>query len=176
MIGLKRGTVKLMSHQKEWIENAEDTIRLLSQILGDIVVDMQHVGSTAIPSIHAKPIIDIVVGVQDFADILPYMERLRHHGFVFRREDIAGQMLFIIGDFENDSRTHHIHVVKWNGAEWKNYISFRDYLNAYPEKARLYDSCKQGLAERFPNDRKSYTAGKENLINSLLSEASVLYR
>ncbi len=169
MIGLKRGTVKLMSHQKEWIENAEDTIRLLDQILGDIAVDMQHVGSTAIPSIHAKPIIDIVVGVQDSADILPYVERLEQYGFVFRGEDIAGQMLFVVGDFENDTRTHHIHVVKWNGTEWRNYINFRDDLNAYPEKARLYDSCKQELAKRFPNDRKSYTAGKEDVINSLLS-------
>ena len=65
------------------------------------------------------------------------------------------------------------HLVNRNGTEWNNYINFRDYLNAYPEKAILYDTCKQKLAIRFPNDRKSYTAGKEEIIQRLLTEAGI---
>ena len=83
----------------------------------------------------------------------------------------VGQMLFVMGDFQNDTRTHHIHVVKWREMEWNHYISFRDYLNTYPEKAMIYDECKKKLAAQFPYDRKSYTEGKQGLIECLLREA-----
>ena len=139
--------------------------------MGDSAVDIQHIGSTAIPLIHAKPILDIVVGVRKLNDIQPYMETLRSAGVVFRGEDVPGQLLFVRGDFNEDTRTHHIHVVRWNGTEWNNYINFRDYLNAFPEKAQLYDVCKQRLAVRFPDDRKRYTSGKKELMNTLLEEA-----
>lgn len=173
MIGLKRGTVELMFHQEEWDENAQDVIKILKQILKNTAVDIQHIGSTAISLIHAKPIIDIVVGVRDLNDIFTYIELLKQYDFIYRGEDVIGQMLFVMGDFERDTRTHHIHVVKWNGAEWNNYINFRDYLNAYPEKAMMYDECKQKLAMQFSNDRKNYTAGKQELIDYLLKEASM---
>ena len=171
MIGLKRGRVQLLSHQEEWTKNAEAVILRLKQILGNAAVDIQHIGSTAIHSIYAKPIIDIVVGVRELNDILPYMERLKQQEFVFRGEDLAGQLLFVMGDFEKDTRTHHIHVVKWNGAEWNHYINFRDYLNCHPEKAKQYDDCKKKLAMQFSDDRGSYTTGKQEIIALLLKEA-----
>ena len=117
MTGLKRGTVLLAPHQEEWAQNAERTIQTLNRLLESVAVDMQHIGSTAIPSIHAKPIIDLVVGVRNLDDIAPYVELLKQHDIVFRGEDVAGQLLFVMGDFEKDTRTHHIHVVRWNGAE-----------------------------------------------------------
>lgn len=171
MVGLKRGTVELVPHQKEWSENAENIIRLLKQLLGDTAIDIQHVGSTAIYLIHAKPIIDIAVAVHDLNDILLDIELLKQHSIIFRGEIIAGEVLFIMGD--DEIRTHHIHVVKWNGTEWNNYINFRDYLNAYPKKAMLYDTCKQKLAIQFSNDRKSYTEGKEKIIQRLLKESRI---
>ena len=82
MIGLKSGTVKLVQHQEEWHENAENVISVLKQLLGDTALDIQHVGSTAICSIHAKPIIDIVVGVTDFDRIISYNEQLRKESFI----------------------------------------------------------------------------------------------
>ena len=164
MIGLKRGSVELISHQEEWNKNAENAILELKQLLGDAAVDIQHVGSTAIDSIYAKPIIDIVIGVRDLNDIVFYVKLLKQHNFVFRGEDVEGQLLFVMGDFEKNTRTHHIHVVKWNGAEWNNYLNFRDYLNCHPDKAMLYDACKKKLASQFPDDRRSYTAGKQELI------------
>ena len=146
-------------------------IGILFELLNDAAIDIQHVGSTAIQSIHAKPIIDIAVGVGELNDILPYIELLKQHGSIYRGEDVKGQMLFVMGDFQNDTRTHHIHVVKWREMEWNHYISFRDYLNTYPEKAMIYDECKKKLAAQFPDDRKSYTEGKQGLIECLLREA-----
>ena len=171
MIGLKRGSVKLISHQEEWDINAENVILELKQLFGNAAVDIQHVGSTAIHSIYAKPIIDIVIGLRDLNDISPYMQLLEEHGFIFRGKDVAGQMLFVMGDFEKDTRTHHIHAVKWNGTEWKNYINFRDYLNHFPDKAIEYEACKKKLAAQFADDRGSYTTGKQELIGRLLKEA-----
>ena len=83
MIGLKSGTVKLVQHQEEWHENAENVISVLKQLLGDTALDIQHVGSTAICSIHAKPISDIAVAVHDIKDILPYIEVLKQHNIFF---------------------------------------------------------------------------------------------
>ncbi|MDE7390286.1 MAG: GrpB family protein [Lachnospiraceae bacterium] len=171
MLGLKRGTVKLIPHQEEWSKNAENIIEQLKKILENSAIDIQHIGSTAIFTVCAKPIIDIVVGVRELTDIFPYIELLNQHGFVFRGEDVEGQLLFVMGDFDNNTRTHHIHVVQWNSAEWNNYINFRDYLNVFPEKAVVYDRCKRELALQFPNDREQYTIGKQRLINNLLNEA-----
>ena len=76
-LGLKRGTVQLEPHDKQWDEAAIQTIKNLKAILGDDVVDIQHIGSTAIPAIKAKPIIDIAVGVTDFEKIMSYNEQLQ---------------------------------------------------------------------------------------------------
>ncbi len=79
-------------------------------LLAGVAVDIQHVGSTAVPSIHAKPILDVVVGVRKLEDILAYKAVLEQSGVVFRGEDVKGQLLFVMGDFEKDVRTQHIHV------------------------------------------------------------------
>ena len=102
MIGLKRGSVKLLSHQEEWDKNAENVILELKQLFGNAAVDIQHVGSTAIASIYAKPIIDIVIGLRNLNDISPYMKRLEEHRFIFRGEDVAGQMLFAINTTQKE--------------------------------------------------------------------------
>ena len=132
MLGLKRGTVELIPHQTVWEEDAAKTILLLKSILNDAAIDIQHVGSTAIKNICAKPIIDIAVGVNSFNSIKPYIGLLEENGIIFRKEDVERQLLFVIGDFEKDIRTHYIHFVEWDSAEWNNYINFRDYLNAFP--------------------------------------------
>ena len=171
MVGLKRGIVKLSEYQDIWKVEAEQTVTELKSLLQDAAIDIQHIGSTAIPSIHAKPIIDIVVGVHDLDDIMSFVEILKNRHYIFRGEDVPGQILFVKGDFEKDTRTHHVHVVKWKGIEWNNYINFRDYLNSLPEKAKVYDMCKLNLAKQFPRDRSSYTKGKQTLVAALLEEA-----
>ena len=174
MIGLKRGRVELVPYQEEWRKSAENIIYRLKKLLGDTAVDIQHIGSTAIPLIHAKPIIDIAVAVRDLDDISSYVKVLKQNDIIFRGAIISGEILFVIGN--DEMRTHHIHVVKWRGPEGENYINFRDYLNAHPEKAMLYDSYKHKLASQFSDDRRNYTAGKEEIIQQLLAEASIWKR
>ena len=170
-LGLKRGTVELLPHQVYWEENAKETIAVLRGILGDAAVDIQHIGSTSIKNICAKPIIDLVIGVRAFEDILEKKDALETCGVIYRGQDHPGQHLFVMGDFAADTRTHHIHVVIWNGTEWTNYVNFRDYLNAKPEKAKEYDLLKRTLLQNFASDRGSYTSGKHELIDKLLFDA-----
>lgn len=171
MQGLKRGTVKLYPHDEKWHIQAEKTISVLSSVLGDTAKEIAHVGSTSINGIHAKPIIDIAVAVNNIDDILPFTDELEKCGIIFRGSDRDGQYLFVIGDFDKDTRSHHIHIVRKNSDEWDEYINFRDYLNAHPQKAAEYEALKLTLAEKFPDDRTSYTSGKSELISRLLKEA-----
>ena len=172
-IGMKRGTVYLEPHQSEWERAAEETIRTLKSILGDIAADIQHIGSTSIKTISAKPIIDIAVAVKDFDSILSMREELRQNDIIYRFEESPGQLLFIMGDFEKDTRSHHIHAVLYGSDEWNNYINFRDYLNTHIAAAREYEAVKFRLAEQYPDDRIAYTDGKQEVINRLLEEARV---
>lgn len=172
LLGLKRGTVILEPHNDEWELCAKETIIDLKRILGVDAIDIQHVGSTAIKNIVAKPIIDIVVGVNDFLSVLKHKEELSNAGIIFRGEDLERQLLFVIGDFEKDTRSHHIHVVKWNEKEWINYINFRDYLNANSNAAFEYSKLKEELIQDYSNDRIHYTKGKTKMIDELLEQAA----
>ncbi len=169
--GLKRGTVSLSPHQKSWKEDARAVKDQLRAALGEVAVDIQHIGSTSIAGICAKPIIDLVVGVEDLNAVENHVRRLEQRGFIFRGQDVEGQLLFVLGDFGEDVRTHHIHVVLWDSPVWWDYLNFRDYLNAVPERARTYEILKITLAEQYPHDRGRYTAGKQELIACLLKEA-----
>lgn len=179
MIGLKRGTVKLCEHEKEWEIEAQNTISRLKKILGNVANDIQHVGSTAIPSIKTKPIIDIAVAVDDFNDVLALEKELKDEGFYYRpRSDLGGQLLFASGSLyegTGDLQTHFIHVVRTNSMDWIHYINFRDYLNSTPTVAKEYEDLKVSLAMQAPIDsgREKYLKGKHDFIVYTLRKALV---
>ena len=180
MLGLKRGTVMLCDHEKEWESEAQRTIERLHDILGHVAKDIQHVGSTSIPSIKAKPIIDIAVAVENFDDILALESELKAAGFYYRPNSFTRdtQILFACGNFydgSGDLQTHFIHVVLWGSMDWINYINFRDYLNNNLSVAKEYESLKLSLAENAPVDkgREKYTSGKHNFIVYTLRKALV---
>lgn len=179
MIGLKRGEVRLCTHEKAWEENAAETIAVLKNIFGNTSVDIQHVGSTAIPSIKAKPIIDIAVGVKSFDDVTPLIDKLKVAGFYYRaHKDLYEQMLFSAGSYYSGTgnlQTHFVHTVIYGGNVWKNYINFRDYLNGQIEAAKEYESLKLHLAETNPqgDTRTAYTEGKHDFVMSILNKKGV---
>ena len=147
---------------------AEKTIRILWEIIPE-ARDIQHVGSTAIRSIDAKPIVDIAVALDDVQSVTSHIDELARYGIIYRGSDVPDQILFIIGD--DSIRTHHIHIVKWHGKAWDNYIFFRDYMNSHPDKAAEYEKLKKQLASSFPDDRKAYTEGKAGFIKKIIAEA-----
>lgn len=180
MLGLERGTVNLYDHEKEWEIEAQNTIARLKIILGNVIKDIQHVGSTSIRAIKAKPIIDIAVAVDDFGDILAFEEELKLAGFYYRpkaQPALRSQLLFACGSYYDGTgnlQTHFIHVVHANSTEWINYIHFRDYLNDTLSAAKEYENLKIHLASKVPADggREKYTNMKCEFITQILKEAS----
>lgn len=179
MLGLKRGTVQLCEHEQAWEIEAQNTILQLKEILGAVIKDIQHVGSTSIPSIKAKPIIDIAIAVDDFEDVLLLEEDLKKQGFYYRpKVDLGEQLLFASGNYYDstgDLQTHFIHIVKTGSMDWRNYINFRDYLNSTPAVAKAYEDLKVLLAKQAPvdNGREKYLRGKHDFIVYTLRKALV---
>lgn len=179
MLGLKRGTVQLCEHEKNWEIEAQRTILRLKEILGDVIRDIQHVGSTAIIKIKAKPIIDIVIAVDNFDDVLLFEQDLKKQGFYYRpKSNLGEQLLFAAGSYYDgtgDIQTHFIHIVKTGSMEWINYINFRDYLNSTPSVAKEYEDLKVLLALKSPvdNSREKYLQGKQAFITYTLRKALI---
>ena len=169
MIGLKRGIVELRSHEAEWENIAEKTIAELEDILGSAALDIQHVGSTSIKTISAKPIIDVAIAVHSFSDALAKLPELEKRGYMRRNLGNVGEVFLSCGDDEKDTRTHHIHIVLHDSREWRDYIFFRDYMNADPDAAARYEALKRELMEKYSADRVSYTDGKAEFIESILN-------
>ncbi len=170
-IGLRKGAVLLEPHKDEWEESAQKVIDTLKNIMKDDVVDAQHIGSTAIKSICAKPIVDIAVGVTGFDRMMKHNDALRENGIIYRRQDHPNQHLYVCGDLENNIHTHYIHAVIYGGEEWNNYINMRDYLNTHENEAAEYARLKERLAEEYPEDRIAYTNGKQVFIENILKKA-----
>lgn len=175
MLGLKRGEVALFEHQKKWELEAQNVIKRLKGILGDVIVDIQHVGSTSIPTIKAKPIIDIAIAVNDFESLLSMVEELKINGFYHIPTNENNQLLFACGSYYDgtgEMQTHFIHIVLHNSMEWINYINFRDYLNNNFEVAKEYEALKISLCNSV-NTREEYTNGKHDFITCTLRKALV---
>ncbi|MBO4706339.1 MAG: GrpB family protein [Spirochaetaceae bacterium] len=170
-IGLRMGSVKVEQHNPEWETIARNTIEQLKKILKNTAVDIQHVGSTAIKNIRAKPIIDIVIGVSELDNILPFNEDLKANGFFFCGQIHPEQYLYVCG--HDDFRSHHIHVVTYNSKIWNDYLNMRDYLNCHKDEAQAYSELKESLAKQYAKNRDTYTAKKSEFISSILQKAEI---
>src|SRR6185436_9586865 len=117
------------------------------RVLGNAVVAVHHIGSTAIPGIHAKPVVDILLEVTDIAQVDAATEAIERLGYEARGEfGIRGRRYFRKGDGSGES-THHVHAYRTGSRDVERHLAFRDYLIANPEEARAYSVLKQRLAE-----------------------------
>ncbi len=171
VIGLKRGTVILKKHHQEWGNAFEFERDNLQNLLGDIVLDIQHIGSTSIPGLAAKPIIDILMAVESLSIVENIRSTLEGVGYEYRENGSDdNQILFVKGSEE--LRTHYLHVTEYEGLIWKNDLTFRDYLRIHPEAVSAYEQLKKELAIQYADKRESYTAGKSEFIQSILEKAN----
>ncbi len=150
----------------------EERARILAAI-GPWVSGIEHVGSTAIPGLAAKPILDILVGLRKLDDAsrcIPRMEGLGHEYVAEYEKELPMRRYFWKGLREN--RTHHVHMVEAGSDFWVTHLRFRDFLRDHPVDARRYEALKRDLVARFENDRDAYTASKAEFIKSILSKAT----
>jgi len=169
MIGLERGIVRLAPYEDEWTHLYVEERARLQEAVGDQVLDIQHVGSTAIPGIVAKPILDIAVAVRSFEAAYVCIEPIVALGYEYHGENgIPRRHYFVRRDPDSGQTIVHLHVNEVDGPDWENQVLFRDYLLAHPEAAEEYVALKQELATQYPRDRDAYTEGKAPFIERIL--------
>jgi len=176
-IGLKKGLVKIEKYNPQWQEEFNEEKENLKKIFGDVAKSIEHVGSTSVVGLSAKPIIDIAVGVDVLGDIDRVKEKISKMPYYSVKEDNAdGEILMRKGsllkegEIKPDFITHFIHIMEINGKKYKETIAFRDYLRTNPEVLKEYEDLKQKLALEYKNDRKSYFKAKDKFIKSILSK------
>ena len=151
--------VEVVAYDPGWVGEFESEARRLTSVLGAEVVAIHHYGSTAIPGLCAKPIIDILVEVKDIEAIDALNQEMEVLGYEARGErGFSGRRYFVRE--EGGRRTHHVHMYQSGHPEIERWFRFRDYLLARPGEAEAYGSLKRSLAERFPYDAPKYNEGK----------------
>ncbi|NNL65824.1 MAG: GrpB family protein [Myxococcales bacterium] len=133
-------------------------------------VRIEHVGSTAVPGLAAKPIVDVLLGVPTLAEIearIPALEALGWQ-YVPEHEEVFPDRRFLARPAARP-RSHHLHAVEIGTAFFRDHLAFRDHLRAHPADAAAYAALKRRLAERFRDDRPGYTEAKTAFIEGVLA-------
>ena len=166
-IGLQRGQVSLSDYSAEWPKAYEQERSRLMDVAGDVIASIEHIGSTSIPGIRAKPIIDIGLEVDSFEALETLVQRLPANVYeYFGERDIPGDFFFAKGPEE--CRTHYIHVSLKESGRLERYLIFRNALRLDPPLAQQYGQLKQRLSAQFPHDRKQYTKRKGEWIERVI--------
>jgi GrpB-like predicted nucleotidyltransferase (UPF0157 family) len=170
MVGLRRGSVCLAPYRAEWKELFEEEAARLRAVLGDKVLRVEHVGSTAVEGIEAKPLIDMMAAVESLDEARDLVPVLEGTGYEHRGNGgVEGSIFLAKGP--RSRRTHHLSLTETTSDHWQRSILFRDYLRAHPEVAEEYGELKWELARKYPEDRDSYTAGKDRFIEQVIESA-----
>jgi len=169
MLGLPKGIVKLEPHTEQWRQLFAEEAARLREVINDYVLAIEHIGSTSIGGIAAKPIIDMAVSVEKSADCERCVAPLENIGYEYRGEHgIAGRFYFVKGE----PRTHHLHLVLADSDFWRSHLLFRDYLRENPATAKEYEYLKLELARKCANARDAYQRGKSDFIENILKIAA----
>jgi len=162
--------ISLRSYDPAWPARFQHEANTLTTALGSHVTGgVHHVGSTAVPGLAAKPIIDIMVGVRSLESSRPCIDILAAYDYCYApyREDVMHWFC----KPNPARRTHHLHLVPTGSARFTDVLAFRDYLRAHPDAAREYERLKRQLAEDHADDRNAYTDGKSALVAAITADA-----
>lgn len=170
-------TIFLTEYDPAWPHLFAREAELLRQTLpATLITRLEHFGSTAVPGLAAKPIIDVLVGVQSLAEARQTaVSLLAALGYSYWHDNPhPDRMFFVKGLPPNGPRSHHVHMVEPTSALWDRLL-FRDYLRQHPAEAARYAQLKYDLAARYRNDREAYTAAKADYINRITEAAHWAY-
>lgn len=169
-IGLKRGTVQLQQYDSNWAVEFENEKKSLIEALGPFANGIEHIGSTSVPGLEAKPLIDMIVPIDNLDDVTVIIPSLIRMGYEHMPERIfATRAFFPKGPREK--RTHHLSFVNTDSMEFRDAIAFRDMLRSDEDIRDAYRNLKKKLAERYEDDRYAYTEAKQKFIEAVLERA-----
>jgi GrpB-like predicted nucleotidyltransferase (UPF0157 family) len=135
------------------------------------MVSIHHIGSTAIPHIYAKPIIDLLVEVKDILIVDQHNSAMEKLGYIVMGEFGITDRRFFLRDNSDGIRTHHVHIFGINSPQIQRHLNFRDYLIAHPRIAQKYSDLKRDLARKYPQDINGYMDGKDGFIKEIDKKA-----
>jgi GrpB-like predicted nucleotidyltransferase (UPF0157 family) len=161
--------VIVLDYDPNWPELFQSLRKRIADALGNMAAAIEHVGSTAVPELAAKPIIDIDVLLASETMLPTAVERLASLGYIHQGNlGIAEREAFLAP--ANDP-PHHLYVCPPCSAEFRRHMAFRDYLRAHPKDAKIYGDLKITLAERFREDRSAYNNAKSEFVTELTNRA-----
>ena len=164
--GLAHGVVELAEWTPRWGELFAVEAARLRGALGDLAVSVEHYGSTSVPGLVAKPLLDILVGGPDASDAAPYITLLMPLGYDYAgNAGVPDHLVFGRGI----ARTHLVHVMRYGGQAWRRALAFRDALRGDAALRDTYAALKRELARHHAADRSRYTAGKSAFVERVLS-------
>jgi GrpB-like predicted nucleotidyltransferase (UPF0157 family) len=173
--------VAIVPYDPQWpVLFSQEKDHLLSCLPRELIGRIEHFGSTAVPGLAAKPIVDMLVEVTDLQEtkkrIVPILES-QGYDYLWRPtwgDNIPPFYAWFIRRDRQGTRTHHIHMVEPHFEHWDRLL-FRDYLIQHPAVAEEYQKLKVGLATAHPNDRVAYTKGKTDFVVRIMKQAKVFY-
>jgi GrpB-like predicted nucleotidyltransferase (UPF0157 family) len=163
--------VHVAEYDPEWPRIFERIRSYVWPAVCDVAIEVEHVGSTSVPGLKAKPVIDACIVVPSSREVQACIERLASIGYVHRgnlgvpeREAFRGP---------DTLPKHHLYLSPRESLSLKNHLGLRDYLRSHPEAAREYGELKASLASRFPEDIDSYIAGKTDFVLRILGASGL---
>ena len=167
----KRRVIEVMSYNANWTHMYQEESGKIKNILNDIIIDIYHIGSTAIPGIKAKPVIDILIEVKDIEAVDRYNHKMEELGYEAMGEyGIPKRRFFRKG---GNKRTHHLHIFQVGNEEVGRHINFKEYLISHPDKGQEYSKLKEKLANKYAYDVENYTNGKSDFIQEIDRKAKL---
>ncbi len=162
--------IRIVEHDPDWAAQAQDELRRLTEALGPVAVRLEHVGSTAVPGLAAKPILDLqlsVAAIEPRGRYVPPLERL---GYLFVPDPESPDLHFFAKPAERP-RSHHLHVCELGSEHEFRHLALRDYLRGHAEEAAKYAALKREVVKRSPQDRLAYIEAKEEYVRDLEARA-----
>ncbi|MBC9930259.1 GrpB family protein [Chitinophaga qingshengii] len=178
---MEQRTITVVPYNTAWADTFEQLAAIYRAQLGKLTTGIEHVGSTSVPGLPAKPILDIDILISQPADLPPVVAVLEQLGYTWRGDlGIPGREAFGRNDDgvpRDGSGTqwpaHHLYVCLEGCTSLKNHLQLRNYLRQHPEAVRQYGRLKQELAAKYPNDIDSYVEGKTAFITAILAHTGM---
>lgn len=168
-------TIEVHPYDPSWREKFNEEVEMLKPIFGEQLVSIHHIGSTAIPGIKAKPVIDILIVVTDIDAIQEAIDQMESNGYEYRGENGIPGRRYLRKD-TNGIRSYHAHIYQDGHPNIAKHLNFRDYLRAHTEHAQEYSRLKEDLAIKFRHSSVEYTEGKSDFINRTIHLAEEWHR
>lgn len=165
------GPVVIVDYDPEWPKLFEVEKKSVLKAVGPLVLAVEHIGSTAVPGLGAKPIIDMMAGVRSKVDAEKCLEPLRRIGYYDVTPIIENDEWFYCMGKPPHSVGFHLHLVKFMSDHWVEHIVFRDYLRTHADTAQRYYELKKRLSLEYCSDREGYTNARSAFIESVLAHA-----